>query len=216
MAFALPIRQRYQGKAGRWARLGLVFRQPGAGVIAVHAYHRHHVQVAPRFSLTMRTAPTPTGAQPHRLLETRVVQQPGAGFIQEHWRVEKLVQRLVARELRIDSMVTTGTAARPGETVAPPLVESAYEVRPQAEPAARPIQRIVRRATVEAIPYTQAAGSDLPAPVRSQAQPPPGWTAVSAAPAPTLSGAEVKRVADQVLQVIDRRVTAHRERMGRN
>ena len=110
---------------------------------------------------------------------------------------ERLVRRLASRDARLDSVAPTGQAR-------PPLAPAAAPASPAPPP---PVPRVVRR------PADGAASpsADGAAPARATRT---GLVRQGASAAP-VGDAELGRLADRVVEAIDRRLVAQRERMGR-
>jgi hypothetical protein len=213
-AFAQALRRRYQGQPGRWPLLGLVFRQPQAGATSYHHTSLFQIQMAPRLDLTLGSRPVP--AAPASLApapERQVVSTLPATANLVQQRIETLLYHLTARERRLDSVAAAGAAPQP-------------QARATA-PVGPPVPRVVRRATAEVAPNPQPSPTALPLPGRPGTQSPldwppagtppspPAWPPAGTPPSPALNPGVVNHLADQVLQVLDRRMTAHRERLGR-
>lgn len=113
---------------------------------------------------------------------------------------EPRVERLLARRDRVERMDAV------------PVAGSARRTQPGVTsvtlPVARPVPRVLRRERHE-MPAPEPRERDT-APVRST------WRVGPAPNADLLTPAQVDRVADQVLQTMDRRLLAYRERRGRS
>jgi hypothetical protein len=163
------------------------------------AYQRTQVQLAPRLALAWWIHTASAGPSVERLLESRVVAAPPARIVPVQQRLEILLDRLTAREIRLES-VAAGVAPSPAKAIAL---------------AGPPVPRVVRRAAAAATPSPHPAPDALPLPGRPAAQSFSVWSPAGAPPPVTLSPGEVNRMTDQILQVLDRRMIAHRERLGR-
>lgn len=113
------------------------------------------------------------------------------------------VERLMAREKRLD--LVQGNPPQSGIAVA----SFASPVTSPAVPQSRPVPRITR--AQQAVNHPGAEEFEEPArPFHPTGrQPQPAWGS------PTAALPDLNRLADQVVQVIDQRMVAHRERMGR-
>jgi hypothetical protein len=210
--FARGILRRYGGRRGVRRPLDRIFRRSAAIAAFAGSYHRHEHwlglrlerQLLPvlrersvlRTSLFWRVAP-PVSVQPAT---------PRPAF----------VERIFARERRTESTVTIRSlvervvgARRAGRQGSEPIA-----ARPEPAPA---IPMIVRKpAAPPALPERPAA----PAAERFTAEPwatprPRARGPLAAADAIPLSPVQINRLTDQVVDAIDRRFTAYRERRGR-
>jgi hypothetical protein len=189
-AFVQALISHYNGWQTHWPTVDLVLRQKPSGITMSPIYHQVQMQVAPRLSLTIRG-------------ETHVRHQRSIGHVERTLR-EQLVHYLGTRGTRIDVVATQGSLTASG-------VKNAPSPRTSAEVMlARPVSRVVRRPIAEpAITnhrLTAETATTLPGRrpgVASRANPP--------APPPI----DMNRLTDQVIQAIDRRIIAQRERLGR-
>jgi hypothetical protein len=153
-------------------------------------YHQVQMQVAPRLSLIVRG-------------ETRVLHERSIERVERTLR-EQLVHDLSARGTRIDAVATPGSLTPSGFNNAPsPGTRGNL-------PLARPVSRVVRRSVSVFTPDDRGLPAETP-------MTPPGRRPVASRtypPAPTPM--DVNRLTDQVIQAIDRRIIAQRERLGRS
>jgi hypothetical protein len=154
-------------------------------------YHQVQMHVAPRLNLAVQ-------GETH-LLHQRSIER------EERTLREQLVQYLGTRGKRIEAMATPASLTARGLHKAPsPGMSADLSL-------ARPVPRVVRRLVAESapddrqlIPATATTLPGLQSMVASRTNPP--------APAPI----DVHRLTDQVIQAIDRRIIAQRERLGRS
>lgn len=116
---------------------------------------------------------------------------------------EEIMRRLVERGERVPSLAVPGARQ---QSAAPELARPAVEVTPSARPVPMTVQR----------PAPASAAPPQPAPVSTPDAPgaphrPPTPFPQAEAPPPI----DIDRLTDQVVRAIDRRIIAHRERMGR-
>jgi hypothetical protein len=128
-----------------------------------------------------------------------------------------LVERIVARERRVETSMTIREALR--DVTTPRHTGGAAAVwgePPPAPPRTRPVEMVVHRRHEPAPTGARVAPPD-PAPAEaSERAPRPNVFIRAMAPTPTvLSQAEIGRVTDQVVRAIDRRLVAQRERRGK-
>jgi hypothetical protein len=236
-AFVQQLGQRYAHRAIGGGSDMALRRSTPAVTLSPH-YHRTQVQLAPRLQLTLwqRILPSPNATAAKEIqaplsltrLETQVLhrdrspvlesltvlEQPTVTRVrhlqQEQTRwvrhlqrqpietvfTEQLVQRLVDRGGRVETVATARTAAPA------PLTQTV----PQGD-RVQPVAQVVKQAVIQLADATIAAATAsqpllLPTPA-------PMPRADAAAPV------DVNRLAEQVIQTIDRRLLAYRERLGR-
>jgi hypothetical protein len=210
-AFARALARRYEVGHARHLGMALELRRAAPGVTVQPVHHHTHVQVAPRLVLSLLAWPrSPAGAtEPAGTARSRppapelwLPRRTAAGIRQTITMAadpappERLVRRLSARGERI---VEVWPDLGAGATTA---------VRPSA---ALPVARVVLRQA------GRPAGSDH-APSRPDSSPSTarGWSASTGdAPQKLPASIDLHRLTDQVVQAIDRRIIANRERMGR-
>jgi hypothetical protein len=216
--FARAIHARHGvGRDGR--RAALSFRR-ALGVL-VHRVARHlHVHVAPRVFVRAAETPRHAGAAPRvgaagpsapadrraprativRASSSPLRSVPGPSAVDV-----ALLHRLEARLARIESVSSPSVGTRATR-------DSAAGPRAGLDPrAVPPVPRVLQRAA----PATVVAPEPEPALA--------GWgVPIGRAPRSTprasgtdFSAAEVNRLADRVMQSLDQRILAHRERRGR-
>jgi hypothetical protein len=120
-----------------------------------------------------------------------------------------LFERLFSRRARVEAFSPPRETARPGDPVL--SAKATLATIPQSDD----VERIVSRATSVDKVSARVEGSSATAAAARDS----GWGTPAAfpeAPKPaTLPAPEVKRVAEQVMREIDRRMIARRERMGK-
>lgn len=222
-AMLAAIARRYARWQGRWPHLHPILGHPGRGITLQPAVHRTQLYLAPHLRLTVlaRSGPegTPSAGRPtrrgpvqerstlSRLAGQHPVAAPGhqplemvvgrlqAGRLVGTVPVDTIVNRLVRRGVRV-------------ETVGTPRPQLPQSEGSMAE-ATRPVQRVVRR--------TAAAMSGDNPPTAAEtfaaaSRPRPAMAQVPGHGEPPL---DLNRLTDQVVQAIDRRIIAQRERLGR-
>lgn len=212
--FARAIRQRYGGRTDSWPASSLVFRRLQSGGASYHLHAPFHFQMVSRLSLSWWNQAA--RAVPGSVPSGGMVRAPVGEADLVHRQQEVLLQRLIARETRVESVMVAGATATPARSVRASEPTAARTVRRLAAEAipvspTQPVPRVFRRSTAE------------PASASFSSASPPGHAVVQpslarATPAPLATGlaaGDVSRVTDQVLQLLDRRMTAHHERLGR-
>ena len=122
--------------------------------------------------------------------------------------VRRLVFRLLQRSERVDSVTITGITRRSTVDVSSPTTD-AVAARQPVVGSGTPVRRVVRRTAPIVVGDAPPRGSSATTEVRSP------QTRRLGPPAPPHQGVNVERLTDQVVKAIDRRLIAHRERMGR-
>jgi hypothetical protein len=189
-AFVQALMERYKSWQTCWVSLDLVLRQRPSSMTMPPLYHQVQMHVAPRLHLTVRG-------------ETHVLRQRSIERVERTLR-EQFVQYLGTRGKRIEAVATPDRLTTKGLNKAPsPGMSADLSL-------ARPVSRVVRRPVTASVPADRRllpeTATTLPEPrsvVASRTSPP--------APAPI----DVHRLTDQVIQAIDRRIIAQRERLGR-
>ena len=218
LRFALALMRRRAARTGRPAPAAhSLARAPqrGVGAAAWHLHVRRSLlRVEPRLSLAVSmvaappavTPPTATAVESPAAERTREVLAHFRRHDRTHERraielrvvcaTERLTQRCITRAVRIEAErapAAAATAAPAGVVMTTPAVDLRLPARPAAVERAQEPPPEVRSAV---------AALGAPEPVRAD-------------PAPVVAAPDVERLADSVLDVIDRRVVAHRERLGR-
>ncbi len=219
--FAQAIMRRYTGRQLPRPTLAMVFGQLRAGVALRPVYHRTEVHLAPRVELTVLawSRPIPAtngGTRPQaalrleRQVETRVVQRRVSAPTLPP-QADQLVRRLVVRGERIESVAEARATIvpRPGmqQDVLPGSSRRTADIVP-----AQPVARVTRRPAA-ARPRAEE-GLSMPDAQRSPAYARPH--VADAGPHTLDSGPiDLNHLTNQVIQAIDRRIIAQRERLGR-
>jgi hypothetical protein len=216
LRFALALIRRRAARTGPPAPAAplSVAAQRGAPRVCAWHLHRHCslLRVEPRLSLTVAvsvTAPPAAAASPAMIAPAAERVREVLAFFRRHDHTrerrsielhvvrasERLTERCVARAVRIDGErpAAVVVAAAPARVVTAPAVE--LRLARQAAVAVQPDEPVRE-------PRRLAAALTSPG-------------LAPTAPAPALVAPDVERLADSVLEVIDRRVVAHRERLGR-
>jgi hypothetical protein len=175
--------------------LELVFRGSSPAV---------NVHLSPHLRLTV-AAPLQPWARPAP--PASVTGAPSA----EQRQADSLVPRLVARAVRVDS-VRAHDEAEVGHERAPS--GSSIATR---EPAGRAVERTMRRTALTVAPeLTTAARPEATRRTEPERQPWPAWPPrPDVLPPAAAPAVDINRLTDQVMQTIDRRIVAQRERLGR-
>lgn len=201
-AFAQALIDRYAPGSPWWPVLGLVFTQSAPGVTLRPVLQHHALYLAPRLNLTfLASLHGPQSPQPDRVWQGQRITTHEERTVQRLIaRTERVVQRLATREQQL----VTRLVAR----------EERAEI---AAPKNRPVvtcsvaaPRIDQDRVAAGVPRRTTAGSLADQELASAARP-----AGAGQPLATLPPADVSRLADQVIQAIDRRIIAQRERLGR-
>jgi hypothetical protein len=215
------VRERYAGWLGRWPRLHLaLLRRVPPGINLSQQYFRIAVHLASHLTLAgLRRQPSAEKeemvvqesglpavvARLERQLETREVRSPLALVTREAAPITEISQVLVGQG-RIRAAAETGQTAGEAEVrqspraalnPVPRVVVRPGGPRPQAEEAGSP--RADRAAQ-------ESAAAGVSAAVRSRIE--PGMVDVNKL-------IDLNRVTEHVMQALERRLTAYRERLGR-
>ena len=214
--FARSIARRYEEFHLRPPSVAFVFRQTRPGVMSIQRYQPIQVHLSTHFALTVSPAPTPRGSASltfARQIETQVLRQQIVHTVQEHWQIESFVHRLAAREIRLDSAAAAEAATvhiKPASHVLPGV---AFPTSPAPSWATtRPVPRVLRRAAPPSPDESTASPPANSTPAsRDETRLKNSWPSSPQSPAPV----DINHLTEQVVQAIDRRMIAHRERRGR-
>jgi hypothetical protein len=218
-AFAMALLARYRGRQERRCGVDFAFRRRPPSVTLQPVYQRLGLHVAPRLSLTVLAPPRPAEALGAPAAPTRwvgwverqvvrepILQPPGAAVR------ERLVTHLVTERERVEAGATPGR-----RVVDRGDAESLVPSRGRFAPTAPPVPRVVHRPGA-----AQPAEHARPAVPTGSTGSGEGHGQSGAkrlvGNAESLSGprpVDVKRLTDQVIQAIDQRIIAQRERLGR-
>jgi hypothetical protein len=225
VAFAAALLARYLARGARWARLGLFFRQERSRGTGLRQYLTPlQVRVAPHLHLTLlRYGGPSTFAPPIPMTATAApdwsLRQPvGTGHAEARpvdrirWRGRparrgaaqrservldgsEITHRLLRRATRVEMV------ADPGHPLPRQLAPGAEQPVAATAPA-RPVRRVLRR--------TAGGDEEEPSarPFTRQERQFGGHDQLALA-------VDINRVTEQVMQQLDRRILAHRERTGR-
>lgn len=202
--FADAVAARHRGDPSAWLRCST--RTGGVARVLLHRRREvvrsapASITIAPRIELRLASARARAGdGAPLRMSrvadarrELRTLSAPSAA---------PMLERAAARFQRDDGQ-TSRPDARARRSLAPRAVPNA-DALPTSQRSAAPVRVLRRRAPVPAEPS---------APVRDERP------ARAAAPLPRavpLSPVEIDRLTDHIVQTIDRRISAFRERQGR-
>jgi hypothetical protein len=169
------------------------------------AYSASHIHWAPRIALTFASA----GGSPRVVSPAR---GHGAAAESRRLRVDHVVQRLTARAIRVFSVAPPARDIEPGAPTGavPPM---RFEPRPEA--CAPAVPRILRRARFE-MPDPATGHEPWPAAVGIANRAAwPGWPEPTSSTRPAPPSVDLDQLTDRVVSALNRRVTAHRERLGR-
>lgn len=213
VAFGLAqtMMDRYARQTWLWQALNLIFRQFRSLVNLKNVHHHSHTQVAPHLALTVaRWSPQP-GSLPAsntlipvtQLVRSKAIETLANSYLinQEHriYRLRERYQRITRSE-----QITV--------THSHPMKYSAAENATPAHPGSAIIEslpRIFRR--------SKSLVNESEPRSRSSSEPQSSLKGVNlttklSPPAPAI---DVNRLTDQVIQTIDQRILAQRERLGR-
>jgi hypothetical protein len=213
--FAQAIIARHSGGVGFGPLVELVLRRRAARVLSQTTAHSAlNVHVSPLLTLNFASnrAVHFATTRSERFMKTevqRVALPP---------RLERtIIERLVAREIRHEpptlAAARSGELPRHGQTSSPaaPLERTAESAVPP-EPSRRVFRRSVPIHLSDSSPRTAAQNGAL---LRGPIAPEPPLTRPSLARKPEpISPHELSRITDHVIDTIDRRITASRERRG--
>jgi hypothetical protein len=195
--FVAGVTGRYQALGRAAPRLGMPLatlaarleRSGDPASSATHVVYRPRLQVGITVLVprVSTTSQLPLAASPLRLAAAAGLERRG------HAAADAIAERLRLRETRIETtpqVTITGTAPAPGAVSPPPL--PSFPLVSRRAPEAAAAVRTERDRTPPRAPESSATD-----------------------PARPLLPAEVARLTDEVLQTLDRRIVAQRERIGR-
>lgn len=216
-AFAQAITDRFTVRALPWLPQSLTFKQDRPGVAVQYLQQHSHTHVAPRLALTVLAWPAaqPGSAahEPARPASRLRVEQEIRTLrtvirLSESSAPEQLVHRVLAQSRRVEGMPPAAHLQASRSLLREPASAEAAELE---TPMVQPVPRIVRRlAPVEADQVASMRPAEGSRPVRGE-----GLRATGTSPRPPEQVIDVNRLTDQVIQAIDRRIIAQRERLGR-
>jgi hypothetical protein len=216
-ALAASIAARYRHTLSREAPPGMELAQRRPGQFFQPIYQRIELRIAPRVAMTLASTPArQVVADAVSLL--RPPGLDGSGPIErarpEPSRVEQLLQRLVVRETRVESVRSERIVSQEHSAdVATARHAGRVTSNRPLESAAPPVPRVVAHLPAP-VPARRATtvSADLPEPPSDRPFAPAWPTTFQSTVNPP--AVDVERLADQVMRTIDRRVTAQRERRG--
>lgn len=212
--FAQAIIQRYQGWCIYWPSLPFVFNLKRVAATMHSVSHHTQVHVAPRLALTALSQPLGAG-RPVLHQGMLPLAQRFVSLLQASTSTQRLVSRLITKSERIEGSAGVVSHPRLEQEIA---TGSTGNTPPRA-PAVPPVPRIVHR------PAPTVTAAATPPPTVTPRTAGNGWegTATGRAPLrspdmpmqPEANPVDVNRLTEQVIQAIDRRIIAQRERLGR-
>ena len=226
---AQALLARYLARAWLWGRLGLIFHRQQPGPIVQHVARRVWINLAPRLQLTLvhneAASPEATAvalSAPAWLLNRPAQSSALTQIVRRLHRREQVelsvrmqtTQRLLKRSARVKAVAAPGSQPAPRTHISTPRALPSPGAPDPITRAARPVQRVVRRATNGRADAQD--GRPNPA-ARPDVHPEASFAASGRSPvaAPVAPAVDITRVTEQVMQQIDRRILAHRERTGR-
>ena len=226
--FAEQIGDRYTHPIQCWTQPEQTLRRSGAILNAVH--HDHSTHLTSRLSLTIlhwRSSPTPASQADHPIAPIQINSSAKAipttnmrSAIAIHQtqltfrrivQPEKLVEEIQTRQDRLEkTVVTRSIISRRSNSAAFPPQDTFILETPLIVVKAAP--KAIQQSTPESTSFRSAVSLS-----EQEALMPPrvGQPQLFGKPSQSLDGIDVNRLTDQVVQAIDRRLIAHRERMGR-
>jgi hypothetical protein len=219
MAMAQSIIRRYETRQTLPSVVDLIFKRflPPTVMQPVYASTEinlsHHLML--RLALGLRLPPYAPDAERKEADQGRMIL---AEPLPEYYKINTLIERIIARENRIDSLRSRRAGEFPPGPNAQALpVSSTSRARAQAADDGLPVELVHRRTSPVKIdePVTHPRKDD-PAPARDEdykntlSSRVAGVQKVGA-----LSPLDIKNLTDQVVQTIDKRIIAYRERTGR-
>jgi hypothetical protein len=181
-------------------------------------HQRLRIELAPRLALTVR--PERRTEVLERQIEARLAWQPGAGSDRPS-PVEQIVRRVASRTER-QLPQRLGDRGTPIPESRTPFERDVRPPRPDFEASAAVVRRPppvfeAPERVVQRLRPASVAPADAPA-VSTPLTPPdrPVWVAEQPPrPQPPTQTLDIKRLTDQVVEALDRRLIAARERTGR-
>lgn len=211
--FAQAMLQCYDRQPWLWQALNLIFRQFRTPVNLENVHHHSHTHLAPRLALTV----VRKLAQPERqqaagafipALQRAIANTSGSAASSYLIDREHLVYRLSARYQRVtenEQVMLVHQSRQMKDTASEVAMPGRFEL-----PIMETVSRVFRRAK----PIVNESGISSPSERGFRATPQEDKSATKLA-SPPAAAIDVNRLADQVIQTIDRRIVAQRERLGR-
>jgi hypothetical protein len=217
--FAHGVLARYLNQRAQVSGPELALGRLHTRVTIRNTHRRSHTHLAPRLSLTVsgwkgqslnRSADGPLTlrlcVEPQRLTQA---QRPRLADSIKTAAIEKLATRLIARGGRVESI--QGNAPGNSRRAKAVVIDGAAPARLNAS-ALAPVERVIRRSKATETERNISSRSVEMASAELQGQ----TKAINPLRQPTDVAIDVNRLTDQVIQAIDRRIVAQRERMGRS
>jgi hypothetical protein len=216
-AFAETIRRRHGSTPVLMRPLEQVFRRGWFEVHRNMTSQRIWVNVVPHLTVRLRSANNllATTGTCERPVETHIIRRPLMHLQREQREIETFAQRFATRQLRASSGAgnPVDTAVHRDATAARAIPKAGAQAVTRTR-LIRPVPRVVRRTPV---PAQQESSEHMRHVGQPPAAKPDSWRSGSAGGearnAPTTF--DVNRLTEQVVQAIDRRIIAQRERLGR-
>jgi hypothetical protein len=216
--FAEGISQRYQSRTDLGTNLNLLLRQQRWGVRLQPQYQQSLINFSPNLSFTLLNVKRLIHRQDLPSVITRESRTVVA--------TDRLVHRLVTQFERINAIASDSTFAKPAMTRERVASQPGRMPLPKGYPAATPVTKTFRRYSPASnpaempVPISQAQHSLWAVPSTGGDRPPSlisGQTRMSSPypPAAHQEKIDLNQLTDQVVQAIDRRMIAYRERLGR-
>lgn len=211
--FAQAMMRRYLRQPWLWQALNLIFRQLRSLVTLENVHHHSHTHLAPRLTLTMvRKLAQPESQQAAGAfipaLQRAIANISGSAASSYLVGREHLVYRLSARYQRVtenEHVMLVHQSRQMKDTATEVAMPARVEL-----PVMEPVPKVFRRAK----PIVNESGISSPSGHGARATPQEDKPVTKLA-SPLAAAIDVNRLADQVIQTIDRRIVAQRERMGR-
>ncbi len=199
--FARCVRDRHRRHGGAWPPAGRTFRLSLTSVIHLHRFATA-IGFAPHLAMTTILAHSRLDCQSlsGAVITTRLVARCETALGPATHVARDVASRLMAHGKQVAAVSATGT----GKALAMPLA---------------PVPKVLQRAPVATNrEESQTVLAPLPPPPSRQPRPstPPPREWPSTRPPDRLPAAEVDRLTNHVLRELDHRITAFRERRGRN
>lgn len=216
--FAAALLARYADRQMGPAGLDLVLLRTRAPAAGQHIVNRLAVQVQPRLQLLLRAGSPPgspgVATVPVPALQTLV--RPLTRLLRERIETQTTVERLLARQVRAEGPASASGVPTSLAQAAPalPAMATLARGRPPVPPVPA-IPRVIRRSAPPPVAQPEARGLGQAAPSFQDRAWPDSQRRAGAAQPGFSSPADLDRLTEEVVRAIDRRIVAHRERLGR-
>ena len=235
-AFAQAIAARYSNGRHQWPAVNLTLRQSRPAVVTHSTNRQTHLHISPRLSLAFASGGRRAGGSNiEQPVIIERIQETARKTVLRHSISELMIERLVARQVRLSSL---GARAEARNTSAPrdragsnPMPASPVgqttaalpsgNVAPSYHETAAPVPRVLRRNAIKEggdgandskTKHDDAARAAVIADQLAVGS----FQQRSVPPRVTLSDQDLGRLTDQVVKSIDKRIIAARERAGRS